>query len=297
MKQLYADIISGRTVFPAAGAQYQITVANNLEIPIVVSYIGSDNRFYGNWSIAAGKTQAIDNVWDGLQFVCTNQLSGSFAAGFACSSASPTVTISDDDLTRPNYIGEVPQPNTEMMIPTNTPRITVGVSVAPNGNFVVHEQYWQKMPDSFTLIPGEQETVSVTTTSGKQSTSSTSEEMAVSLGMSAKAGWGPVSSSVSASLSAGASAFQQVTVSEQTQTYRSKVLHNKSTDVQLYLVWQLTDVVTVFDAKTKAALTSLISVESPSIVGGPYNPSNLPKPPTNLALKSAGVPLPTAVQQ
>lgn len=296
MRLLYHQAIAQTLDFPGPDVQFTTSVTNKLPIPVLMSWVNADNRLRGTQTIPPGKTRSFVNTWNGLKLVLNNALSGSFCAVFECSDTKTTQVLEIEDLTAPNRIGPVPQPSAEMMIPTDTPRITVGVNELPNGNFIVREQYWQRMPDSYTLVPGEEETVSITTTSGKQTTSSTSTEVGASSGLSASAGWGPVSSSISASLSANASTFQQVTVNEQTQSYRSKTLKNESESVQMYLIWQLTDVVTIFAPDTGEALTAVIGVEAPSIVGGPYDPTNLPTTPGSNVVLPEGFQLPAPVE-
>ena len=260
-----------------------VYLTNDFDIPIRMCGVSASGRLHGFWKIDAGATEGFSLYNFPAPQVILNFLSGSFMTVVEFVSGTTEYSVGVADLTAPNDIGEVPTPNQETIVPQNTPRITVGVGVLPNGNFVVREQYWKKMPNSFSLAAGEQDTVSITTTSGIERTSSTQEEVSTSLGFSASAGWGPVSSSLSASLSATASAFQQVTVREQTQTYRSKVLSNTSGSSEMYLVWQLTDVTTVFNPTSYQALASLVSGEEPTIISGPFDPDELPPPPTRNA--------------
>src|SRR5262249_22565898 len=77
--------------------------------------------------------------------------------------------------------------------------------------------------------------------------------------------------------SVSSTSFQQVTVSTQNSRYESLTLANTSSNSQLFLKWQLTDVVTVFDQQNAdQPLASIISAESPIMTAGPYDPNSLP---------------------
>lgn len=64
----------------------------------------------------------------------------------------------------------------------------------------------------------------------RQETSSVQETVAKSLDMSVVVGWEPISASVSASLNATTTGFQQVVVTEQTTTHISPQLTDTDAD-------------------------------------------------------------------
>ncbi|MEE1742034.1 hypothetical protein PUR49_36785 [Streptomyces sp. BE147] len=143
----------------------------------------------------------------------------------------------------------------------------VGCGILPNGNAVIRQQYWQRLPDSYSIGPLETKTVESTVTSGMQQTSSNLTTVEGSVTGSASAGWGPVSASVSASLSASATSFQQFTATTQTTSYVSDHYENHSeTASEMHLHWQLTDSITVYDADG-TALSSIITGTQPVIIG------------------------------
>ncbi|WP_328326124.1 MULTISPECIES: hypothetical protein [unclassified Streptomyces] len=88
--------------------------------------------------------------------------------------------------------------------------------------------------------------------------------------MSASAGWGPFSASVSASLSESSTTSQQLTVSTQTTSYVSTTFHNLGANPEMNFFWQLTDVATVYD-KDGIPLSSVILGEAPAVVSGPWD--------------------------
>ena len=117
-----------------------------------------------------------------------------------------------------------------------------------------------------------------------QKTTSEQTTVAASLGISASAGWGPISASVSTSLSQTSSTFQQVTLTEERTSFVSDTLENKTDKPRMLLIWQLTDIVTVFEGNG-VPLSSIVSRNAPNVIGGPYDPNSLPAAP---ALSKAG---------
>lgn len=255
----------------------------------------------------AANAATLCDLYTDVYYVARTAYSGAFVAllitsmqGTASRTNAPIISITPANLISPNQIGKFPTPNENMPLPPDSPRILVGAGTTPTSppGVMTREQYWERAPDSYLLAPGTKRTVSTTLTSGLQKTSSHQGVIAESLGMSASAGWGPISASVSANLSVNSTDFQQVFVSSETNQYESLTLQNKTNYTQLFLRWQLTDVITVFQAvqsppapKTPRAITmttqvngpggmvpvaSLSIAESPTLIGGPYNPDQLP---------------------
>jgi hypothetical protein len=163
-----------------------------------------------------------------------------------------------------------PVPNSTMIVPPDSPRVLVGCGTTPNGNYITREQYWERQSDSVCLAGNESRTVSFTVTEGKQETSSQEETVSKSLSAGVSGGWGPVSASISASLSKNSTSFQQVTVTEQLTTYVSHTMHNPHEQPVMYLRWQLIDVVTIFDKTSLDPVASIVMAENPIVVAGPY---------------------------
>ncbi|WP_316528169.1 hypothetical protein [Kitasatospora brasiliensis] len=213
-----------------------------------------------------------------------NAWSGAFAAVFQTpADGSSDIYITDWDLLEPNDIGTAPTPDNAagMLIPTDSPRIVVGSGLlGPAGyltpNVVVREQFWQRLPDSYSIAPGETKQSSYTVTSGRQETTSELSTLEASVNASVSAGWGPVSASVSAALSTSSTNFQQVTVTEQTTSYVSEKysLDQGAESPEMMLYWQLADVVTIYDWGG-SPLGSIVTGTQPTVIGGPYT---LPDP-------------------
>jgi hypothetical protein len=220
-------------------------------------------------------------------YVVKSSLSGGFVCVFeVASTGNQKITIDFNTLCVPNDIGDLPKPRIaeKHFIPADSTRILVGCghfNGPPARKFVItREQYWKLSPDSFTLSPGEESTVSLTTTTGKQEISSSEETISKDLGVSLSAGWGAFSASISASLSTTSTTFQQVTVTNESVQYQSSVRKNTTGKVQMYLKWALTDVITIYEiiqtvGNPVVARASITSTQSPTLIGGPYD---LPSP-------------------
>jgi len=265
----------------------EFTIENGLSVPLAVSWLNEAGAQWGfeagrdaaegapGWPIPSGGSVVLSGAYDGYWWLLQAR-SGAFAA-LAGMQARPearytgprSVRIAPADLVPPNALGTPPRSTDVRVVPGSSPRVLVGCgkpeSRDARGAAITREQYWQLSGDSYSLAPGESRTISYTETTGMESTTSRQDTLAASLGVSASAGWGPISASVSASLSASSTTFQQVTLSSETTTFVSRTVENRASDVELVLVWQLIDVVTVFDA-AGVPLASTISAVNPAIV-------------------------------
>ena len=138
-----------------------------------------------------------------------------------------------------------------------------------NGNLIVREQFWRRTGDSYTVAPGETMTVSYTRTVGVESVSSSTTEIATSLGLSVSGGLGPLMVSANASLNMSSSSFQQLTTSEETTMYESLQVvggDKKAT----WFRWQLTDVVSVYSPSSAnyLPLATIVVSQDPVVVTG-----------------------------
>lgn len=208
--------------------------------------------------------------------------SGAFVTAYQLPSAPTTVTITVDMLPNPNAIGAPPKPTSEMIIPSDSPSVLVGCGRTAANLLVTREQFWRRMPDSYSIPPTASKTISLTHFSGRQETSSSLTTIAESVGVSVSAGWGPISASVSASLSRTSSSFQQVSITEEVTSYTSDTINNTNSFTLLYLIWQLTDVITIYNNSGEAA-ASLVTSVPPSLIVS-YNLDQLLNPPSSVAV-------------
>lgn len=279
MNPLYQQALNGTLQSPNVPPSQSVTLKNGLPVTIYINLLTYQGQQY-NLGFMTPSMQIAMNLIPNGYYIATVAVTGSFIAVFQVLSNTSSITITNSVLTPPNNIGMYPSPNANVLIPPDSPRVLVGWGTLGNKNIVLREQYWERMPDSYALAPAETRTYSTTVTSGRQSTSSTTSDMTASLGLSASAGWGPVSASISSSLSASTSSFQQVTVTEQTTSYLSDTLTNPNDDDSaMYLKWQLTDVITVI-SNDGTPLSSIIMGEAPILTSEPYSLSNLPAAPS-----------------
>ena len=282
MNSLYQQTLNGTVASLNTGSGITISVKNDLPITVNLVWLSYQGQQVFYAAVPPGTAQSFA-TYVGNYWMATVRATGSLATVFQVVAGTTNYSISLTQLTAPNNLGSYPVPNSATIIPPDSPRVLVGCGKLPKGpsgtgSAVIREQYWERLGDSYCLAAGETRVFSTTTKSGKQETSSTQKDVAASLGLSTSAGWGPASASISSSLSASASSFQQVTVSEETTAYVSDTLTNKSTtNSVMYLRWQLTDVITVFNS-SGLALSSVILAEDPVLIDGPYDPKALPPP-------------------
>lgn len=198
------------------------------------------------------------------QFYAMRAFDSSFVTVFKAGNlrANHRVNITNDLLIKPNEIGKlIPRPTADQPIPADSPMVCVGCGLAENGkSYIVRSQFWKMTSDSLTLVPGAESLVSVTTAQGRTETSSNSSSVSSSISTSASMGWGPISTSISASLSKTSSTFHSVTTNEQKTRFESMTIKNSSSKTLTYFNWQIMDSITVFDqaGKTLATLNSLL---------------------------------------
>jgi hypothetical protein len=307
MNPLCYQLLTGNLVSPESWNPVQAYFYNGLSVPVSISAVVGNADQYGSSGTdplplvqpnSSPLQITVDPSW---YYAITVPSTGGLIDVVQFSSSRSTI-LAPLSLTKPNDLGPIPLPtaskppitpqpptvvpNSTMIVPPDSPRVLVGCGVAPNGNYITREQYWERQSDSICMAGHETRTVSFTTTQGKQQTSSDTTTVSASLSTSISGGWGPVSASISASLSASRSSFQQVTVTEETTSYVSHTITNPHEVPVMYLRWQLTDVITVFQGPHGPAgsppvgtpLSSVIMAESPIVVTGPYWTTEPPKP-------------------
>ena len=289
MNGIYQAALNGTLASQGGYEVDDVWLVNSTDVALSLSWLdysgqrtGSVNGAWvpggrGTLLPAHGGTVSLGNTLNQNYFLLTSNYSGAFAAVINFDQSGQTIELTPAFFLDPDDIGAVPQPTSQVIIPGNSPRVVVGCGHLPNGNDVGREQFWQRMPDSYTLAPGETRTVSYTVTSGMTSTSSSQQTVEASVGVSASAGWGPVSAHVSANLSASSTSFQELSLTSQTTSFNQNVYVNSTEHPQMMLVWQLIDATTIFDAQG-IPQASVITGTQPVIVEGPYDPGQLPAP-------------------
>ncbi|HET9650033.1 MAG TPA: hypothetical protein VFP34_17635 [Microlunatus sp.] len=276
---------------------YRVTLPNRLPIDLVVYLVESDGEHSG-WAIdshgdaapqagepghplLANAALGIDSWQTGDIALVLTKATG----GFVCIYEFPKTTVTapiifaldNTVLCSPNDIGPPPDPDPDngIIIPTDGPRILTGCGKTAAGT-IMREQFWQRLPSSFCLAPGETRTVSYSLTEGVATTSSEQSTLSASLGLSVTAGWGPISASVNSSLNKSTSSFHSLAVTSTKTSFNEEVFTNPSpTTPMAVLIWQLVDVVTVLDANGQAKAV-LITSQSPAIASQPFDPTVVP---------------------
>jgi len=280
MNKTYEEALDGTLESQKGVNLGEVTFYNHLPVVVDVTFIDYSGVPDGEHSfpvpaasggIPGSAKAALVEV--GNYFLLQLLATGGFAGVITIVTGKTSYDVVDATLLAPNDVGRFPVPAGTILIPQDSTRVTVGTGRLPTGQVVVREQYWHRMPESFCLAPGEKKVVSLTTTSGMEQTSSQLETVAASLNISASAGWGVVSASLSASLSKDSTTFQQVTISEQSVASSSDQLENTGPTPTMYLKWQLTEALTFFDSKGPVACVEL--GQDPVLVAGPYDPHEM----------------------
>lgn len=270
MNPLYQEALNGTLKSPASTQKIPIRCYNDLDIPVYIRIVDTQGKLTAPVLIPAKTGNKSLESYLNWYMIFTSVASGAFIGVIQLDGSQVEYDVTTALLVRPNDIGRFPVPSGDILIPTDSPLVLVGCGTAANGNPVTREQFWKRSSDSYMLAPGEKHTVGYSTTSGMQTTTSSEQSISTSLGMSSSFGWGPISASVSASLSTSSRYLQQVTVSSETTRYETVELSNATDRPQMYLKWQLTDIITVFQPANTLPVASIVQANDPVLIGGPY---------------------------
>ncbi|WP_426361858.1 hypothetical protein [Streptomyces sp. E-08] len=278
---------------------------NSLAFPVAVYLISDDGWWVGAVDssfimpglpgivVRSSAVVPVNNYIDkGWYFLFLNAYSGAFVAALQADEAFRVpgggyyvLTLNPTHLLEPNDLGSVPKPSKDIVIPTDSPRVVVACGMLGTGNVAVREQYWQRLPDSYSISKGAKRTVDYTVTSGMERTTSEQSRLGSSVMGSASVGWGPISATLSASLSVNSTTFQQVSTNVETTAFVSQTYDNtagKKSRICFY--WQLTNVLTVFDGAGVAQSSLVYGAESPAVIDAhdlaalPPRPVRKPRP-------------------
>lgn len=281
MNEITTLALAGHLVAPEDGAQVACTITNQLALPLDAYVVRPNARqVYRGTLPAAAQLDATPH--DGAQWVFRCAPTGAFVCVITFSSSQTSYVIDDASLSAPNDIGPLPQPTSQMVVPCASQSVMVGFGRLPTDNFCCREQFWSLVGKSYCLAVGETSTVNSTLTTGVQSTSSSEQTVSESVTGSVHAGWGPTSASISASLQGSNTVNQQLSISVQTTRYLSDKLENKGSSTVMVLMWQLRDIVYIYDRRGEQ-LASIDQSQNPIMIASPVDPGALPPPPTAVA--------------
>ena len=229
-------------------ASTSVAVDNQLAIPIDV--FGRDpttNRtsYAGTLKPTQSKTFAIAE--SALRVLVTGQ--GSIVLDRDVAAISGTLTIDPLILTSPNHLPPPTAPSVAMPIPPDSVPWVVGVGrfgAIADGIVFLREQFWHKGPESFALPPRSSLQKILRQTSGRTSSSSTSDQVTQELSLTAGAGWGPFSAAASASFSTTSQRTDTVTIREESSSAIVQTFRNDADTAVVVCLWQLVDRIRVF---------------------------------------------------
>ena len=292
------DYLNGTLNWEGGQSKWTCQIANAFSFPVVIDYAHNLNEparsitdlpaLLGAGSRATMSNSGKDGDPPSGYYKAVTAATGALVAVFALSEKSADVVLDPSILNVPNDIGPIPGPTSSVpeapiepkpaherigstvIVPQNGTSVLVGSGKAENGAIILREQFWALQNDSICLAGNETRTVSYSVTSGMQTVSSTETQVAMSLGVSASGGWGPVRASMNATLNRNTRVSQQISINEQRTSYVANSIHNPSVDPIAYLRWQLTDVITVLDEEGETPTSLVAQALNPTIVMGPY---------------------------
>jgi hypothetical protein len=217
-------------------------------------------------------------AFDGERFGVNSVHTGGFMMAVEIKGGQNDYRLTSYELRAPYDIGPVPTPTKQVPIPVDSTRTVTGMGLHSVDTFIIREQYWSRLSESYMLAPLEKKTVSYTTSSGMQQTSSEQSTVEKSLSVGVSAGWGPISASVNASLNESSTTSHQVTITEERTTFLSDTVENQRDKPVMYLRWQLTDVISIYSSSVPQG-ASVVLGENPVLIFGPYILDDLPAEP------------------
>lgn len=269
MQPLLEQYLSGALKSKGNNVLSQVTVTNNLGVPLVAGVLMLDDSVYPAMELSPGKTvtKTAPVNWYWLIWARDGSLASVYAGVTA---GNLVIAIGPTDLSEPGDIGPVPVSTTGVVIPNDSPSILVGYGQAKDkdgkSTYLTRSQFWKRSGDSITLAPGESVVTSYTSTTGIQETSSTTETVAMSLNASASAGWGPVSASISAGLNTSSTSFQQYVATQIDTRFESRTYAPDPNSTRMIFRWQLYDVVSVTAAADNRVLAQVTTAQLPDVV-------------------------------
>lgn len=284
MDSIYQKALEGTLKSTKTGnKKTKITFINTLPITVRPAFINDKGLLeFGEDMPTKSKADYTDS-YAGYAYLFVTADVGAFVHAYVQTDDSGkdiTDVIEAARLCKPNDIGQIPAPTKARPIPPDSQGVLVGVAEKLANKVYVsiaRYQFWRLSQESISLAANETRTVSFEETNGLQETSSNESTVSAAIGFQSAVGWGPISASLSASLSKTSTTMQQVVVTKETVAYHEVKIENPTPDARMFLRWQLTDVITIF--KNLEPVASLVSGSIPSIVSKPYDPEKLPAAP------------------
>lgn len=273
MDPIYEQALLGQLKSIQTQPTQSFEFQNHTSVDLGVFILEKDGRRTFLGPLNAGLKLAA-HALTGTAFVLTANATGGFVAAFVIS-ADPKknqIDLNSTFFVEPNDIGAMPSRTSTMLIPADGPRVVIEAAIhkaprpnqAPEQMLLIREQYWRLAGSSYALAKKEKKIVEYVRRTGMEQTSSSQKTLSAELTGSASGGWGPVSASISASLSMTSSTNRSFTVTEETTVDIVEELDNSTgtEDITIFH-WQLIDEVTVVKAGQPVA--SLAMAQAPAI--------------------------------
>lgn len=262
MNQTYLQALGGLLKSVSDSSAVNVQFVNNTDMTVQVFWLNYSGERVSYGTIAPHSTLNMNTfVTHGWLFAAN--ATGGFLCAYQIVANTTAYPINYSALVAPNDIGPPPQRTGTMLIPPDGPRILIEAALAANGVLVQREQYWRMANSSYSLAVGESKVIQYVTRTGVEQTSSSQSTIAAELGASVTAGWGPVSASISASLSTTSTTSRGFTVTQQQSVDVVTELDNTTQSDITVFQWQLIDEVTV--VKNGQAVASLAVAQAPEI--------------------------------
>lgn len=167
--------------------------------------------------------------------------------------------IKADDLPNPNLFGTGLRPSSSNPTASNGAVFLVGQGGEKNDRVITRERWWNLTDQTVSLSPGESRNWEIVTSEGVEDSTRTLTEVAAELGMKAEAGWGPISSEVSSSLSTSSSVGQTVTLTSSKSSKETRLVSNTDGKGDKTIqVWQLQERYSIWKFKSGKPLKAQI---------------------------------------
>ena len=262
MNQTYLQALTGQLKSINSNTAITVQFENNTDISINLVWLDYNGLQRTYETIAPHSTGTI-STYVTHPWMFTAKATGGFIGAVVIAAGQTSVSIDYSQLVEPNDIGPPPAKTATMLIPPDGPRVVIEAALTETGAVLLREQYWRMASSSYSLAVGESKVIQYVTRTGVEQTSSTQQTIAAEVGASATGGWGPISASITSTLSTTSTTSRSFTVTEERTVDVVIELDNTTQSDITVFQWQLIDEVTI--AKSDVAVASLAVAQAPEV--------------------------------